>query len=67
MSDEIIQARREVQRCQIALDKGSPREFWLARLDRAAKRFEAAAAVLRMQIAAMTAPSLPARKRGAGR
>jgi hypothetical protein len=52
--ESIAAARREVRRCQSNLDAGGSREFWLKRLDTAARQFEAAAAILRMQIAAMT-------------
>lgn len=50
------EANVEVRRCQRDLDKhdsGARRDMWRARLDRAAKLWEAAAAVLRMQIAAI--------------
>lgn len=52
-------ARREVERCRSEVDRGSPREFWIKRLDEAAKRYEEAAAILRMQIAAMNGPQKP--------
>ena len=42
-------ARVEVSRCRRALDGGSPPRFWFRRLTEAAKRLEAAAAILRMQ------------------
>lgn len=48
--------RREVARCQRAIDRGSPRDFWIRRLENGAKVIEAAAAILRMQIAAMRSP-----------
>ncbi len=51
--DEIRAARREVRRCQSALDSGSPASFWRKRLDTYAKTLEAAAVLLRMQLAAM--------------
>lgn len=49
-------ARREVALCQRQLDIGSSPDFWRRRLDRAAKQLEAAAAILRTQLAAMGDP-----------
>lgn len=52
-------ARKEVALCQRQLDQGSSPDFWLRRLDRAAKQLEAAAVILRMQIAAIQAKQDP--------
>ena len=40
----------EVRRCQRAVDRGSPKEFWVKRLDRAATDLEEAVTVLRLTI-----------------
>lgn len=62
---EAIKAcRREVTRCQWNLVAGGDPEFWRKRLTDAAKQYEAAAVILRMQIATLPAappcnPSLP--------
>ncbi len=53
MSDStaaLAAARREVCRCQRAISGGTPVEFWVKRLGDAAKRYEAAACILRMQL-----------------
>ena len=53
MSDSIAAlaaAQREVFRCQRALSRGTPVKFWVKRLEDAAKRYEAAACILRMQL-----------------
>ena len=53
MSDSIAAlaaAQREVFRCQRALSRGTPVRFWIKRLEDAAKRYEAAACILRMQL-----------------
>lgn len=49
-------AQAEAGRCRRAVDNGSPREFWIKRLTDAAKRYEAAAVILRMQLAAISPP-----------
>lgn len=57
--DEISLARLEVRRCQRNVDAGGDCAFWMRRLESAAKRLEAAAAILRMQIAALTPKETP--------
>ncbi len=53
-SEEAIQmAKVEVARCQRAVDRGSPLQFWIDRLEVAAKNYGACVAILRMQIAAL--------------
>lgn len=54
--DAIAAARHEVTRCQQSLDRGASPDAWLRRLEHAAKQLEAAAAILRMQIAAIQGP-----------
>lgn len=54
--EAIRAAGSEVQRCQRNIDLGGSPEFWRRRLTEAAKRYEAAAVILRMQIA-MLAPT----------
>jgi hypothetical protein len=61
--DALAHVRREVARCQRNLAAGGRAEFWRKRLGDAAKRFEAAAAVLRMQLAAMDRLPEPPKKR----
>lgn len=51
------QVSNEVRRCQRALDKGSPRDFWIKRLTEARKRLNASAAILSMQLAVMEQPT----------
>lgn len=46
---------REVARCRRNLDIGGSVDFWRVRLERAAQQYEACAAVLRMQLAALDA------------
>lgn len=50
----IYRARREVARCQRALELGSPAGFWIRRLSEGAAELERAAAVLRAEIARIT-------------
>lgn len=52
--DAVRSARLEARRCQRAVDGGSPPDFWTKRLTAAAKQYEAAAVILRMQIAALS-------------
>lgn len=51
--DQLAACRREVRRCQAAVDNGYPPAMWIRRLGDGAKKLEAAAAILRMQIAAL--------------
>ena len=60
-NDLISGARLEVRRCQRSMDGGGSADFWLRRLERAAKKHEASAAILRMQIAAMGFAARPVR------
>jgi hypothetical protein len=53
MSDEIKDARTEVERCRRHVERGGPIEFWIDRLETYAKRLDAAATILKMQIAAL--------------
>lgn len=53
LSDVLAAARREVMRCQRAVDHGGDRAFWCRRLSTAVKEYEAATVMLRMQIAAL--------------
>lgn len=48
------EARLEVRRCVRAVTGGSPRAFWIRRLDDAASKWEAAARIFREQIDALT-------------
>lgn len=58
-SDYVISdVRMEVRRCQSSLDAGGPADFWLRRLERAAKEYEEAASILRTQIEAIVADDL---------
>lgn len=46
-------ARVEAVRCARAIEKGGAPAFWRNRLETAAKQLEAAAAILRMELAAI--------------
>lgn len=55
----IDRARTEVLRCQRNIDRGGEPDFWIRRLTSAAKVLEAAATILRMQIAALESKAGP--------
>ena len=60
MGDDMLKrVRVEVRRCQAAVDRGSPVDFWIRRLERARKNYEAAATILGMQEIALRARSQP--------
>ena len=55
MREPVDAARVEVRRCAASMLAGGSVVVWTGRLERAAKDYEAAAAILRMQLAALSA------------
>lgn len=50
----VRRARREVARCQRAIELGSPAGFWIRRLMQGAEELERAAAILRAELTRLT-------------